>query len=142
MRSSPTRACGVRSVARVDARRRLGALGERVAAERLEAEGYSILERNFRSRHGELDLVAKGGGYLVFCEVKTRVARGAGDPYGPLTAVGPGKRRQLRRMAREWLVERAAGLGSRPRQIRFDAIGVTVDHRGRVLSVQHLDGAF
>ena len=126
----------------MDARRRLGALGERVAADRLEAAGYSILERNFRSRYGELDLVAKGGGFLVFCEVKTRVARAAGDPYAPLTAVGPGKQRQLRRMAREWLVDRADGIRGRPRQIRFDAVGVTVDRRGRVLAFQHLEGAF
>ena len=123
-------------------RRRLGALGERVAAERFEAAGYAILERNFRSRHGELDLVARGRGFLVFCEVKTRVARGPGDPYGPLSAVGPGKRRQLRRMAREWLVERADRFGRRPRQIRFDAVGVTVDDRGRVVAVDHLEGAF
>ena len=113
-----------------------------MAAERLEAGGYCILERNFRSRHGELDLVAKGRGFLVFCEVKTRVARGPEDPYGPLTAIGPGKRRQLRRMAREWLVDRAEGVGRRPRQIRFDAVGVTVDGRGRVVSLEHLEGAF
>ena len=126
----------------MDARRRLGALGERLAAERLEAGGYSIVDRNFRSRYGELDLVAKGGGFLVFCEVKTRIARGPDDAYGPLTAVGPRKRRQLRRMAREWLVERSERIRGRPRQIRFDAVGVTVDRSGRVLSLEHLEGAF
>lgn len=124
-----------------DHRRRLGALGERIAAEHLERAGYGLLDRNFRSRYGELDLVASNGRFLVFCEVKTRIPPASGSVFGPLTAVGPRKRAQLRRMAREWLAGRNAG-GRRPRELRFDAIGVTLAPDGRLLGLEHVEDAF
>ncbi|MGH3992389.1 MAG: YraN family protein, partial [Pseudonocardiaceae bacterium] len=86
-----------------DPRNGLGALGERLAGEHLERAGYEILERNFRCRAGELDLVAASERALVFCEVKTRVAGGRSGPAGPLDAIGPGKRRRVRLLAGEWL---------------------------------------
>ena len=125
-----------------DGRRRLGALGERLAADHLRAAGYEIVERNFRTRYGELDLIAAGRGFLVFCEVKTRVAGGSSDGPAPLDSVGADKRRRLRLMARQWL---AGGEGrERPRtsEIRFDAIGVMVHPSGRLLDLNHLEGAF
>jgi len=82
-----------------DLRRTRGELGERIAADHLEHRGYSILARNFRTRYGELDLVAADECALVFCEVKTRVAGGSRGPAGPLDAIGPRKRDRLRRMA-------------------------------------------
>ena len=124
-----------------DPRRTLGARGERIAAERLMAAGYRILDRNFRTRHGELDLVASDGRALVFCEVKTRVAHGRASPYGPFTSLGRGKQRQVRSMAREWLANRGAHARSAG-ELRFDAIGVTVSASGEVLAVDHLEGAF
>jgi len=124
-----------------DPRRRLGALGERLAVEHLERAGYAVVERNWRSRLGELDIVAADPGALVFCEVKTRVAGGRSGPVAPLDAIGPGKRRRLRLLAREWLCERA-GERTRRRLLRFDAIGVTVDRAGRLLSLEHLEDAF
>ena len=123
-----------------DRRRSLGALGERAAAEHLLRRGYEILERNFRTRSGELDLVARGNGCLVFCEVKTRVGRAADSPLGPFAAVGPRKRAQLRRMAGQWLHARSPGYGA-PHS-RFDVIGVTVAAGGGVLSLEHLENAF
>jgi putative endonuclease len=125
----------------MDDRQRLGALGEGLAGEHLEARGYAILDRNFRTRYGELDLVAADSSCLVFCEVKTRVGRTAEDPFGPLTAVGVRKRAQLRRMAREWLAG-ARWRGRRPAQLRFDAIGVTLRADGRLLVLDHLEDAF
>jgi putative endonuclease len=120
------------------ARQQLGALGERLAAEHLERLGFRIVERNFRTRFGELDIVAFDGTVLAFCEVKTR-------RFGPgggmaLEAVRPHKRRQVRRMAFSWLRERT----ERPyaRDLRFDAIGVTFDLNGRLVSIEHLEGAF
>src|SRR5919199_3498780 len=86
-----------------DRRRDRGALGERIAAQHLERRGYRIVERNYRSRRGELDLVAADRRTLVFCEVKTRVAGGATGPATPLDAIGPAKRRRLRALAKEWL---------------------------------------
>ena len=75
-----------------DLRRDAGRRGEDVAAELLERLGYTIVDRNFRTREGELDLIASRGGTLVFCEVKALVARAGGPsagPASPLEAVGP-----------------------------------------------------
>ena len=85
-----------------DPRRGLGALGERLAAEHLERAGYTLIERNYRSRFGEIDVAARGRA-LVFCEVKTRVSGGTRGPAGPLDVDRDPKRRRLRRLAREWL---------------------------------------
>jgi putative endonuclease len=124
-----------------DPRRRVGALGERLAREHLEARGFEVIDANFRTRHGELDLVARDERFLVFCEVKTRVPRGDPGPLGPFAAIGPRKRRRLRLMAREWLGARAVD-GPRPPEIRFDAIGVEIDPSGRLVGLEHLEDAF
>ena len=86
-----------------DARRATGALGERIAERHLERAGYEIVERNYRSRYGELDLVAADARCLVFCEVKTRVGTGRSGPAQALDAIGPRKRRRVRAMAMQWL---------------------------------------
>jgi putative endonuclease len=128
-----------------DRRRRLGELGERLARQHLTTRGYRVLDRNFRTRHGEIDVVAAGDGCLVFCEVKTRIAHGPPGPFGPLAAVGPRKQRQVRRMAARWLAERAnrlGGEGGRPATIRFDAIGVTLSPGGSLVNLDHVENAF
>ncbi len=109
-----------------DPRRATGARGEQLAAEHLMRLGYDILERNFRTRWGELDIVARDGRTLVFCEVKAR--RGVPPGRSPFESVHPAKRAQVRRMARGWLATAVA----RPYlpAIRFDAIGVTFDRTG------------
>jgi putative endonuclease len=126
-----------------DPRRRLGARGEELAARHLEARGFQVVDRNFRTRYGELDVIARDARFLVFCEVKTRIVRAsdAGSVLGPFAAIGPRKQRQVRAMAREWL---AAGRveGPPPPEIRFDAIGIRFDGRGRLLSLEHLEAAF
>ena len=123
-----------------DPRRQRGALGERIAADHLERRGYRIVARNFRTRHGELDLVAADDRALVFCEVKTRVAGGRSGPTGALEAIGPNKRKQVRALATQWLAQTE----NRPHRpnVRFDAIGVTLSARGELLAVEHLEGAF
>ena len=121
---------------------RLGAHGERLAADHLERAGYRVLERNARcGRLGEIDLVASGASCLVFCEVKTRVAGTTAGPDGPLDAIGAVKRRRLRRLAAEWLRSRPRR-GPRPQGIRFDAIGVTVDRAGALIALDHVEDAF
>jgi putative endonuclease len=124
----------------IDPRRRLGALGERLAVDHLGRAGYVILDRNFRRREGELDIVCADGRALVFCEVKTRIAGGRSGPAGPLDAIGPAKRRRLRRLAGLWLGQRPAG--PLPAQIRFDAIGVVLDPAGALLALEHVENAF
>jgi putative endonuclease len=121
-----------------DVRHRLGAAGEQLAAEHLTRLGFEIAERNYRTRWGELDIVAFDGRTLAFCEVKTR--RAGGRAGGPFDAVGPGKQARVRKMAGSWLIERQ----DRPyaEEVRFDAIGVTFDTAGRLVSLEHLEGAF
>jgi putative endonuclease len=127
-----------------DPRRTLGAKGERLAAQHLEARGYEVVARNFRTRFGELDLVARDGRFLVFCEVKTRIVRGVQgppNPLGPFASIGSRKQRQVRAIAREWLSQDLLE-GSRPPEIRFDAIGISFDRAGRLLALEHLEAAF
>jgi putative endonuclease len=112
-----------------------------MAAAHLEARGLRVIERNFRTRHGELDIVASDDRHLVFCEVKTRVVRGDPGPLGPFAAIGGRKRRQVRLMARLWLAARREKHLQRP-ELRFDAIGVSIDPAGRLVSLEHLEGAF
>jgi putative endonuclease len=133
----------------MDPRRRLGEAGETLACRHLEARGFEVVERNFRTRYGELDLVAADRRCLVFVEVKTRIVRGRPGPLGPFDAIGARKRRQVRLMAREWLAKnradpaKAAWTGrTRPPELRFDAIGVTFDTAGRLVELDHLEGAF
>lgn len=121
-----------------DARRTLAAAGEQLAAAHLERLGYAILARNHRTRFGELDLIACDAHVLVFAEVKTRRATRAGG--SPWDALHERKRAQVRRMATAWLAtqtDRPHGL-----PIRFDAIGVVIDPRGRLVRLDHLEGAF
>ncbi|MGI9183986.1 MAG: YraN family protein [Solirubrobacteraceae bacterium] len=121
-----------------DRRQSLGAAGEQLAAEHLVRRGYRVLERNYRTRWGELDLVACDGQTLAFCEVKTR--RAAGHTGSPFEALSPAKQAQVRRMASRWLHDRR----DRPHAavLRFDAIGVVFDDAGRLLALEHLEGAF
>jgi putative endonuclease len=119
-----------------DPRHSLGRLGERLAAEHFERLGYTVLARNYRTRFGELDLVAADEYTLVFCEVKTRRA-GSGTPWD---ALGARKQGQVRSMGATWLCE----VHERPRtaDLRFDAVGVVVDAHGALVSLDHLEGAF
>ena len=87
------------------------------------------------------DIVAAGRGVLVFCEVKSRVAGGRRGPAEPLEGIGFEKRRRLRLLAGEWL-NAPERTGPRPPGVRFDAIGVTVDRSGRLLALDHVEGAF
>ncbi len=112
-----------------DRRRRLGAAGEQLAADHLVRMGFQILDRNYRTRWGELDIIACDQQQIVFCEVKCRVANRAGRD--PLESV--------RRLAARWLTERPH---PHVRDLRFDAIGVTLTPDGRLLRLDHLEAAF
>jgi putative endonuclease len=122
-----------------DPRRARGAVGEEAAAELLRSLGYQILERNFRTKYGELDIVAADRRTLVFCEVRARVGRDA-IAYA-LESIGPAKRMQLRKMAREWF--RSSTADQPPTSAtRFDAIAVAMTRDGRVVSIEHVRDAF
>jgi len=113
----------------VDQRTRLGRLGERLALEHYVRLGFRLVERNYRVRAGELDLIVYDGSTLVFAEVKTRRA-GGWDPFESITHA---KQRRLRVLAATWL----AGQTTPPhaREVRFDAVGVLIDARGRLVEL-------
>ena len=125
-----------------DRRRARGDRGEDLAVEHLLTHGYEVLERNFRTRFGELDLVAADSDALVFCEVKTRVRRDPGRALQPLESIGSDKRRRVRLMAARWLAARAGDGRPLRRDVRFDAIGVTVTPGGELAHLEHVENAF
>ncbi len=115
-------------------RRSLGDFGERVAGAHLESKGYRIVARKFRTREGEIDIIAKKGDVLAFVEVKTR----RGDAMGSaLEAIGPEQEERLLALADAYAQEHA-GL---PPTRRIDLIAIDLDARGRVASVQHVESA-
>nr|WP_078970678.1 YraN family protein [Streptomyces chattanoogensis] len=116
-----------------DPRRALGRYGEDLAARRLTEAGMRILDRNWRCRDGEIDIVAADGDALVVCEVKTR--RAASYEH-PMAAVRAGKTERLRRLAERWL-ERYGG--PPPGGVRIDVIGVLLPARGAPV-VEHVRG--
>lgn len=115
-------------------RGQLGALGEQAAADHLQAQGWQILDRNWRCRYGEIDLIAtdNDSGAVVFVEVKTR----SGDGFGGIAeAVPRDKVRRLRRLAALWLVQQSRSWSA----VRIDVIGVRVG-RTRTPELVHLKG--
>ena len=121
-------------------RQRLGRTAEELVATRLVAAHWEILERNARTRYGELDIVAMDGRTLVFVEVKAGRANSAFGPERPVHAVDRRKQQRIRRLATAWLGERR-GLPYYA-EIRFDAVGVSFDHAGREIDIEHIEGAF
>ena len=119
---------------RKNPRRALGELGERLAAQHLQAKGYRIRERNFRTREGEIDIVAELGDLLAFVEVRCRRGSRMGTAAESLTAA---KQRRLVALAEAYGQARE-GL---PEQRRIDVIAVDLAPDGRLLSLQHIEGA-
>jgi putative endonuclease len=106
-----------------DPRRVVGRAGEDAVAIWYAAAGYEVLDRNWRVREGELDLVVRDADTIAFCEVKTR----RGDAFGlPVEAVTARKRQRLRILAGRWLSTHDAGTGS----LRFDVASVRPNGRG------------
>ncbi|MHB9003780.1 MAG: YraN family protein [Coriobacteriia bacterium] len=108
----------------------LGARGEDAAAAFLERLGMTIVERNWRCKAGEIDIVVLDGETLVLVEVKTRRTAAKGTPE---EAVSPTKQKKLVRLAREYVAQ--AGL--EPQEIRFDVIGIVPLSQDRALLRHH-----
>jgi len=121
-------------------RQSTGRAGEDLAARYLRSRGFELIERNARTRYGELDLVARDGGSLVFVEVKALRGCGRQRAEQALESIGPRKRIQVRRLARAWLSERRGSVTGGYAQIRFDAIGVALSPAGS--EVVHIQAAF
>jgi len=117
------------------ARQTLGQAGEDAACAELRRRGYEILARRYRTRMGEIDIVARDGRTVVFVEVKTRTSAAWGRP---LDAVTPQKQAQVRRMATDYLWR--TGMLDEP--CRFDVVAVTTDPAGRDREVEVVADAF
>lgn len=124
-----------------DSRRRTGAIAEDLVTRRLQAAGWEILARNARTRHGELDLVGRDGRALVFVEVKANRIGNRFGPERPVLSVDRRKQLRIRRLATAWI---AANRGALPRyaEIRFDAVGVSLDRDDHPVEVEHIEAAF
>ncbi len=113
-----------------------GALGEQYAAAYLIKKGYTIAERNFRSRFGEIDIIAENDEFAAFVEVKTRSADYISRPAEAVTLQ---KRRKIIKTAQYYLLNNEKGL-----QPRFDVIEIVTVSKDdfRVLEIQHIEDAF
>jgi putative endonuclease len=117
-----------------------------MAAAHLQRLGFTLLARNARTRHGEIDLIAFDGRTLAFVEVKTRRGRtntraSSGPQEHPLAALRPRQRARLRRLAAAWLYDETHVRPS-AHTIRFDAIGVIVNGRDALVRLDHVEGAW
>jgi putative endonuclease len=119
-----------------DTRRTTGVKGEEEAARFLTRSGYSILDRNVRTRAGEIDLVAKEGKTLVFVEVKTRRDLEGGDP--PQAGVHTRKQNRLAKLAHGYLKLKRI----RQTPCRFDVVAVIINDEGGVKAIRHIPNAF
>jgi putative endonuclease len=122
------------------ARQRTGSRAEELVSRRLLSMGWEIVERNARTRYGELDIVAVDGRALVFIEVKAGREGAAFGPERPILGVDRRKQQKVRRLATAWMAERRDVPPYT--EIRFDAIGVTFDRGGRVTDIEHIPAAF
>jgi putative endonuclease len=123
------------------ARQRTGARAEELVARRLATTGWEIVERNPRTRYGELDIVALDGSTLVFVEVKAGREGNHFGPERPALAVDRRKQQRVRRLATAWMAERRDQI-PRFEEIRFDVVGITFDRAGRATDVEHIANAF
>jgi putative endonuclease len=117
-----------------DHRIALGKSGEDLACRELRRRGYAILAKRFRTRFGEIDIIAKDGETLVFVEVKARSSSGFGAPVEAVTAR---KQHTISLMASEYLLSR----GSAATPCRFDVVAVMLE-QGRAPRVEVFPGAF
>lgn len=114
-------------------RKRSGDRGERLALEYLVGKGYVLVERNYRTRFGEIDLILRSGTTLVFVEVKLRRGSGFGDPVESVT---PRKQATIRALAEGYIADRDPDF----EDARFDVVGI-LETEGR-REIQHIEDAF
>lgn len=112
-------------------KRKIGTQKEETAAQYLQKKGYFIIQKNYRVRQGEIDIIARDGSYIVFVEVKYRADETSGNA---LEAVTPSKMRQISKTALYYLNQEKISPDNTP--LRFDVIGITGD------TITHIENAF
>jgi putative endonuclease len=110
-----------------------GAWGEDLALRYLLRRGYKLVERNYRKRRGEIDLIVRNEEILVFVEVKLRRSTGFGDP---LEAVTARKQATIRSLAEQYLADNQPDFDI----LRFDVVGILANQRGT--RIEHIEDAF
>lgn len=110
----------------------LGLEGENIAVNHLVNNGYEIVERNYKWKKGELDIICKRDGKLVIVEVKTRNSNALGRPF---MAVSPAKQRQIIHIANQYVREKNV-----QEEIRFDIFSIILNERN--IKVDHIVDAF
>jgi putative endonuclease len=116
-----------------DSRKKLGQWGENLAAQELEAKGYQVVERNWRTARGEIDLVVRGGSELIFVEVKTRRGKAMGSPEEGITRR---KADKLLLLAQQYVAEKDLEV-----DWRIDLVAVELDRTGKLLRCDHIPNA-
>lgn len=115
----------------VSSRKKTGDFGEAVAANYLTQHGYHIIARNWRCATGEIDIIAKIGGTLVFVEVRTRHGSRLGSPEESIT---PRKQQKLIALAFEYL----AGMDTPADDWRIDAVAVVLGRKNAIERITHI----
>jgi putative endonuclease len=118
-----------------DRRKEVGNKGEKLAAKFLKRKGYRIIQRNYKCKLGEIDIVAGDGGTLVFVEVKTRRTQEFGPPEYAITAA---KKKQMSKAALFYIKEKRLARQS----CRFDVIGITFSPESGKPEIRHTENAF
>lgn len=120
-----------------DGRKLRGQAAEELAAQYLLSEGYKIVERNWRCRSGELDIIALKDGMLVIVEVRSRSSRSSA--YGtPAESMTPRKIRQVRDTAAVYMLQQGTSTAS----VRFDLIGIVLGASMEAESLEHYIASF
>ncbi|MUG66780.1 YraN family protein [Paenibacillus campinasensis] len=124
------------SQGKADNRKQKGDAAETAAAEMLLRKGYRILERNWRSRYGELDIIAETEGVLVFIEVRSRTGTAS---YGtPSESVNARKMMQVRNTAEQYIHYKRYY----DKPVRFDVISIILQDDMTAASMDHIVNAF
>jgi len=123
--------------------KKLGILGEKIAARYLEKKGYQILDRNYSSKfvsgpqRGEIDIVAKKGGTISFVEVKTLSVRHKSDPeIGPEEKFNLAKKRKIIKMAESWLMEKKIPFDSK---WQIDVISIKINLKDKKAKILYFE---
>ena len=118
-----------------DSRKELGAKGEKLAVKFLKRKRYKIIQRNYRCKLGEIDIIAERNSTLVFVEVKTRQTAEFGPPQYAITAA---KRHQISKAALSYIREK----NLTGKSCRFDVIAITFSSDSRKPIIEHIGNAF
>jgi len=118
-------------------KRKFGDVGEKIAARYLERKGYQIVDQNYRKPWGEIDLISKKDGLLVFCEVKTRDAKNV-EHYLAESSVNYRKIRKLQKICETYLAEKHYPYGQK---WQIDVLAIAIDKENKKVRIKHFKNA-